>query len=80
MSNNENITEKGCECLSKEQITHHIELEEVRPKCHTCKFWAYRLPNVGECRAEAPQGKGPNSAQFPVMHFLGWCGKHESII
>jgi hypothetical protein len=80
MNNKENITEAGYECLSEDQIAHHVEIERVRPKCHTCKNWAYRLPNVGECRVEPPVSKGHDSGVFPIIHFLGWCGRHESII
>jgi hypothetical protein len=62
--------------LSKEQSEHHIMLEKVRSKCHTCKNWAYKLKNVVECRLYPPRFDGINTGTFPMVYFQDWCGQH----
>lgn len=78
----ESITkqETVMEELTKEQIEHHLMIEKARPKCHTCKYWAYKLPTIGECRPYPPHYDGINNGKFTMVYFQDWCGKHEPML
>lgn len=59
--------------LSEDEIALILEKEKKSSRaCHTCHYWAYRLPSLGECRINPPDETG----RFPFTHFQSWCGSY----